>query len=125
MCENGLANWPAQIVNCDETGLPLTHKPPKVIARVWQKHPYAVASNEKEQITVFACGSAVGYYIPQMVAFDYKSLKPEISSGEVPGTFYGLSESGWMDTELFDTSHYHLEVLRIAAAEGVITYYSH
>ena len=47
--ENGLTNRPAQIFNCDETGLPLTHKPPKVVVRVGQKHPYTVTSNEKAQ----------------------------------------------------------------------------
>ena len=35
--------------------------------------------------------------------FDRKSLKPEMTLGEVPGTMYGLSNSGWMDTELFET----------------------
>ena len=92
--ENGLTNWPAQIFNCDETGLPLTHKPPKVVAHVGQKHPYTVTSNEKAQITVLACGNAAGYCIPAMVVFDRKTLKLEMTTGEVPGTFYGLSESG-------------------------------
>ena len=89
--ENGLTHRPAQIFNCDETGLPLTHKPPKVVTHVGQKHPY---SNEKAQITVLACGSAAGYCIPPMVIFDRKSLKPEMTIGEVPSTFYGLSQSG-------------------------------
>ena len=143
--ENGLTNRPAQIFNCDETGLPLTHKPPKVVARVGQKHPYTVTSNEKAQITLLACGNAAGYSIPPMVVFDRKTLKLEMTTGEVPGTFYGLSESGWMDTELFEqwlknhfllyapparpllllldghTSH-QLDVLRIVAAEGVIIF---
>ena len=144
--ENGLTNRPAQIFNCDETGLPLTHKPPKVVAHVGQKHPYTVTSNEKAQITVLACGNAAGYCIPPMVVFDRKTLKLEMTTGEVPGTFYGLSETGWMNTELFEewlknhfllyasparpllllldshTSHYQLDVLRIAAAEGVIIF---
>lgn len=98
--KNGLTNLPPQMFNCDETGLPLTHKPTKVVARVGQKHPYAVTSNEKAQITVLACGNAAGYCIPPMVIFNCKSLKPEMMIGEVPSTFYGLSESGWMDTEL-------------------------
>ena len=144
--ENGLTNRPAQIFNCDETELPLTHKPPKVVARVGQKHPYTVTSNEKAQITVLACGNAAGYCIPPMVVFDCKTLKLVMTTGEVPGTFYGLSESGWMDTVFFEewlknhfllyapparpllllldghTSHYQLDVLRIAAAEGVIIF---
>ena len=68
--ENGLTHRPAQIFNCDETGLHLSHKPLKVIARVVQKHPYAITSSEKAQITVLACGNAAGYSIPSMVIFD-------------------------------------------------------
>ena len=70
--KNGLTNQPAQIFNCDETGLPLAHKPLKVIAHVGQKHPYGVTSNKKTQITVLACGSAAGYCIPPMIVFDRK-----------------------------------------------------
>ena len=144
--ENGLTHRPAQIFNCDETGLPLTHKPPKVVTHVGQKHPYTVTSNEKAQITVLVCGSAAGYCIPPMVIFDRKSLNPEMAIGEVPSTFYGLSQSGWMDSELFEewyknhfllyapparpllllldghSSHYQLELLQIAAAEGIIIF---
>ena len=35
-----------------------------------------------------------------MVIFDRKSLNPDWAIEEVPGTFYGLSDSGWIDTEL-------------------------
>jgi hypothetical protein len=99
---HGLTHRPAQVFNCDETGLPLSHKPPKVVAAVTQKHPYSVTSNDKAQNTVLACGSASGYSIPPMVIFNRKTLKPDMTVGEVPGTFYGLSDSGWMDAELFE-----------------------
>ena len=146
MRANGLTHRPAQIFNCDESGMPLMHRPPKVVAQVGQKHPYSVTSGDKSQITILACGSAAGYTIPPMVIFDRKSLKPEMTVGEVPGTFYGLSESGWMDSELFEewfknhfllhippvrpilllldghSSHYQPELLRLAAGEGVIVF---
>jgi len=41
--------------------------------------------------------------MPPMVIFDWKSLKPDMALGEVPGTMYRLSESGWMDAELFES----------------------
>lgn len=146
MHANGLTHRPTQIFNCDETGMPFTHKPPKVVAGAGQKHPYSVTAGEKSQITILACGSAAGYTIPPMVVFDRKALKPEMTIGEVPGTFYGLSESGWMDSELFEewlknhflqqippvrpilllldghSSHYQPGMLRIAAAEGIIIF---
>ena len=30
-------------------------------------------------------------------------LKPELTIGEVPGTMYGLSDSGWVDSEIFES----------------------
>ena len=144
--ENKIANRPAQIFNCDETGMPLMHKPPKVIAGVGQKHPYTITGSDRSQITVLACANAAGYCIPPMVVFDRKTLNPELAAGEVPGTFYGLSDSGWMDSELFEgwfknhfiphappvrplllmldghSSHYQPELLRIAASEGIIVF---
>ena len=35
------------------------------------------------------------------VIFDAKSLNVELTVGEVPSTTYGLSDKGWVDTELF------------------------
>ena len=144
--DNGLTDRPTQLFNCDESGLPLTHKPPKVVARVGQKHPYAVTSSDKGQITILACGNAAGYCIPPMVIFDRKSLNSDWAIGEVPGTFYGLSDSGWMDAELFEewfknhflrhapparpllllldghSSHFQPELVQAAATEGVIIF---
>ena len=68
-----------------------------------------IASSEKSQITVLSWCNAGGYAIPPLVIFDRKSLKPEMSIGEVPGTMYGLSGSGWIDSEIFEswfTSHF-------------------
>ena len=36
-------------------------------------------------------------------------LEPELTIGEVPGTMYGLSDSGWVDSEIFEswfTNHF-------------------
>ena len=65
-----------------------------------------IASSEKSQIIVLSCFNAGGYAIP---IFDRKSLKPEMSISEVQGTMYGLSGSGWIDSEIFKswfTSHF-------------------
>ena len=132
-----------QIFNRDETGIPLTQKPPKRVAGVAQKHPYAVTSGDRSQITVMACASASGYSIPPMVIFDRKHLQLKMTMGEVLGTFCGLSDSGWMKAELFQEwfqnhflvhalssrplpllldghcSHYNLSTIHMAADEGI------
>ena len=51
---------------------------------------------------MLSCCSASGHALPPMIVFDRKALKAEMTVGEVPGSMYGLSESGWIDGELFD-----------------------
>jgi hypothetical protein len=41
-----------------------------------------------------ACVSAAGFAMPPMVIFDRKGLSPEWTEGKIPGTRYGLNESG-------------------------------
>ena len=36
-----------------------------------------------------------------MVIWDRKTLHPDMTKGEIPGTLYGLSSKGWIDQELF------------------------
>ena len=52
-------------------------------------------------MTVLACTCANGSVIPPFVIFDRKVLNPELTTGEVPGTIYGLSDKGWINRELF------------------------
>ena len=99
--EHGVMDSPAQIYNVDETGMPLDHRPPKIVTRKGQKKVRYRTSGNKSQITVIGCISAVGQAIPPFVIFDAKNLNVEWTNGEVPGTTYGLSEKGWVDTELF------------------------
>ena len=58
-------------------------------------------SGNMSQITVIGCVSARGQAIQPFVIFDTKSLNMEWRKGEIPGTTYGLSDKGWVDTELF------------------------
>ena len=146
LVDNGLLDKPAQIFNIDETGMPLDPSPPQVIAVRGQKNPSAIGSGDKSQITVLSCCSAAGYVLPPFVIFDRKSLKPELTIGEVPGTVYGLSKKGWIDAELFElwftrhflphapplrpllflldghSSHYQPDVIQRAAEEQVIMF---
>lgn len=99
--ECSLKTEPERIYNVDETVTPLDHRPPKIVTkRGHKKVRYRTAGN-KSQITVIGCVSATGHAIAPFVIWDAKSMNKEWSVGEVPGTTYGLSSKGWVDSELF------------------------
>ena len=89
---------PSQIYNVDETGMPLDHRPPKVIAKRGKKKVRCRASCNKSQITVIACVSITGHAIPPYVIFDAKGINYDWRKEEVPGTQYAVSDTGWVDT---------------------------
>jgi len=101
LSKNGLKVKPAQIYNCDESGMPLQHKMPKIITAKGTKKVCQCSSGNKTQITVLGCANATGQAIPPMVEFTGKKINHMLSKGEVPGTLYGMSPNGWMDQELF------------------------
>ena len=90
--DNGILNNSSCIYNCDETGMPLSPKPLKVVDAVGAKNPSYITGDSKQQITVLACTSAAGAVVPPLVIFNRKTLPMELAQGEVPGTCYGLSE---------------------------------
>ena len=94
-------NRPCQIFNLDETGMPLDPPPPKIVAKKGQKHPTSIGSGKKGQVTILACVSAGGYCMPPLVIFNSRTLQNGMDIGEVPGTMYGLSETGWINGDIF------------------------
>ena len=146
LLQNDLLTSPHRIFNCDESGFSLEHRPGKQITLRGTKQFSSVTSGDKSNITILACCSAAGYIMPPMVIFDRKCLKPDLTRGEVPGTIYGLSANGWIDSELFEewfdghflacippqrpvlllldghSSHYHPPTIRKAASNGVILF---
>ena len=101
--ENNLMNSPGQIYNVDECGIPLDPKAPNVIAKVGSKKVRYRSTGRKGQVTIVGCGSAAGHVIPPTIIFDAKKLNHGWTGGELPGTTYGCSESGWITTDLFDS----------------------
>ena len=91
--------------------MPLEHKQLKTLAMKGAKKVRQCTSGNKTQITVLGCVSAAGQVIPPMVVFSGKNFNHNLSEGKVPSTFYGMSDSGWMDQELFASwfSHHFLE----------------
>ena len=146
LLKNNLKDKPNRIFNLDESGMPLQHRPGKRIAVKGQKHVIVITSGDKTNVTVLACVSASGYALPPMIIFNRKNLTPELTRGETLGTIYGLSSSGWIDSELFSewflrhfleyapsprplvllldghSSHYNPEFIRQACENGVIVF---
>ena len=100
LLEHSLMDSPCHIYNVDETGIPLNHHPPKVVTRKGQKKIRSRTSGNKSQITIIGCVNAAGSHIPPFVIFDAKNLNHDWTKGEVPGTTYGTSQKGWVDTQL-------------------------
>ena len=140
--QNDLRGRPNQIFNMDESGVPLDPKSPRIVAERGSG-AVTIGSGNKSQVTGV---SAAGFSMPPMVIWDRKTLAPELTHGEVEGTMYGLSGSGWMDRELFGlwfkhhflsyvpsvrpilllmdghSSHYCPSTIRLAAQEHIILF---
>ena len=146
IAKNYLDDKPGRIFNLDESGIPLQHRPGRRIGVKGQKHVNVLTSGNKTNITILAYVSASGFAIPPMVIYNRKNLTPELTRGEIPGTMYGLSTSGWIDSELFSewfdrhflqyapsarpllllldghSSHYSPEFIHSACGNGVIVF---
>ena len=144
--DNNLQDKPGQIYNMDESGIPLDHRSPCVLARKGQKKVRYSSTGNKSQITVVGCINAIGQALPPFIVFDAKHLNMQWAVGEVPGTTFGLSDSGWMDMILFKkwflkhflchvgsgrpvlllmdghSSHYNIEAVTLARTNDVILF---
>ena len=142
--DNDLYDQPSLIFNMDKTGFPLDPSPLKTIHERGEKNPISVTSGSKLQVTVVACVSASGQTIPPLIIWKRNTMSPDMAVGEIPGTQYGFSDSGWMMSKLFDSwfrkhfmryapvsrpllllldghsSHYCPDTLKLAAENDII-----
>lgn len=70
LLDHNVSENSAQIYNMDESGMPLVHRPPNVIARRGQKKVRYRVAGKQEQISVIGCVKAIGQSIPPMVIFE-------------------------------------------------------
>ena len=73
--------------------MPLDEGHVKIVAQKGDRNPTAPSGN-KTQTTMVACVSAAGSFMPLMVILDRKTLLPQFTDGEIPGTAYGMSARG-------------------------------
>jgi len=88
-----LHDKPEHIYNADKTGIFLDHWALRTLEKKGQKKVRYVTSGNKSQVTVVGCINVFGQALPLFVMH----LNMEWTQEEVPGTTYGLSDSGWMD----------------------------
>ena len=91
-----------RIYNCDESGITSVHKPVKVVAKKGKHCVSSVTSGEKGITTTVLCAaSGTGHYIPPMMIFKRKNKKDSLTDHAPVGTLQGVSDNGWINTELF------------------------
>ena len=106
--ENDLLNSPTKLYNVDETGIPLDPKTPRIVTVMGTRKVRYQSTGRKGQITMVACGTAAGQVILPLIIFDAKNIQQAWMKNEVPGTLYGSSDKGWINTDLFESWFYKL-----------------
>ncbi|XP_067649060.1 uncharacterized protein [Haliotis asinina] len=98
-----LNDKPHLIWNIDETSVPLTHKPTKVLAEAGVKNVPGRVGNIRDNVTVLACINAAGGNIPPMAIVKGKTpkcLQAYNTPAGVPGTAYTYQSRAWMEDTL-------------------------
>lgn len=118
------SNAPAhRVFNMDETGLStVPNKLPKVYASKGKKTVSKVVSAEKGQlVTAVCCMSASGIWVPPGLIFARKRMKDELFYGAPVGTLKMISDTEYMNSELFVTWLRHFcEFVKPTKADPVV-----
>ncbi|XP_031344824.1 uncharacterized protein LOC116171893 [Photinus pyralis] len=112
----------SSVYNMDETGLStVPNKLPKVLSSKGKKLVGKVASADRGQlVTAVCCMSATGTYIPPAMIFPRKRMKEELFLNAPTGTYKMVSESGFINTELFCQWLVHFKNCTKPSAENPI-----
>ena len=136
--------------NCDETAFATDVASKRVLARRGERNVHETGGvSGREYITVLGCGSASGERLPPYVLYKGKNLWTTWTKGGPSGTYFNVSESGWMERPHFlewfkklflpaasstletgpvilfmdgHASHINLELIRLARDRGVILF---
>lgn len=102
LSEMEIFDKPERIYNMDEKGCQLAvHHQQKVLAKTGVKRVQLVAPEHGENVTIVACGNAVGNVIPPMVIFKCKRRKDGLGDDLPPGSIFEMASKGSMTTQIF------------------------
>ncbi|XP_030751456.1 tigger transposable element-derived protein 1-like [Sitophilus oryzae] len=92
-----------RVFNVDETGLTVVqNKIAEVIGRKGKKQIASLTSMERGSlITLIACMSAGGDFVPPMLIFPRKNMNIQLMKGTPPGSISAGHPSGWVQASLF------------------------
>ncbi len=118
-----LLNDPRRHFNCDESGFPLQTSSGRVLAPKGSKHVYRISNPDKTQLTVMCGFNAMGEYPSPLIIFPGQRLR-DLSLGDFADALYGVSETGWMTSELFLSYLQHLSAFASAKqiARPIVVY---
>lgn len=112
--DNNLQGKPECIYNQDEIGLPLSNRPPNIIARKGSKDVISMTSVERgENVAVLACMNAAGYFIPPFVIFKGVRKRHDFMIDTPPGTEIFMTEKGCITEEAFKAWLIHFNRYRM------------
>lgn len=91
------------IYNVDESGLSTVQKrPQKIVGLKGKKQIGSIASGERGvNTTLVVCCSASGVYVPPMIIFKRKKWSDDLKVGAPSGSLVTISETGYINSELF------------------------
>ncbi|XP_021695334.1 uncharacterized protein LOC110675220 [Aedes aegypti] len=92
-----------RIYNMDETGMStVPNNVPKVVSATGKKAVGKISSAERGELVTAVCAmSAQGSYVPPVLIFKRKRQKPELMNGAPPGSKMFISDSGYINSDLF------------------------
>ncbi|XP_060855370.1 uncharacterized protein LOC132933051 [Metopolophium dirhodum] len=99
---NNMQNRPEFFFNADESGFHTDPSKLKAIGEKGQPFNRIVGGSGRESISVLACVSADGKYLPPLIVFKGCAVQARWTSPKAyPGTFYAVSKNGWMEESVF------------------------
>ena len=89
--------------NFEETGINIVqNKLTKILGLRGKRQISSVQSAERGSlVTVVYSASPNGHFIPQLLVFPRKYIKPELMHGTPPGSIHACHPSGWTQSEIF------------------------
>jgi len=86
----------------DESGLQLASRSTEVIAEKGSKRVLQMSSAEKgETVSIIACCSAAGIFLPPYVIYKGVRRKKEFEDGLLPGSEFCMTDTGYAQSETF------------------------